>query len=143
MSNLVEWYGLECRKCLRHIVLPHRIPQGSSTHPWYWPTGETLAWFLHPDCGYLSLYSESDVRLIAVEPDQNPLPVPLWRVEVPCDHDNCDKRIVVHTRGKSRGAAGAAVSDAGFGLKCPDGHIVSNPPGLHILEIEEKRENRS
>jgi hypothetical protein len=65
MSNLVERHGLECRKCFGHIVLPRRTPQGSSSHPWYWPKDETLAWFLHPNCGYLSAYSESDVQLIA------------------------------------------------------------------------------
>ena len=144
MSNLVEWHGLECRKCLRHIVLPHRIPQGRSTNPWYWPMGENLAWFLHPDCGYMSSYSESDVRLITIEPDQNPLPLPLWCVVIPCERDNCGSHISVHTRAESRGAAGAAVLDGiagGSALQCPRGHTVPNPSGLSIHQIAERDEN--
>jgi len=144
MSNLAEWYGIECRKCFRHIVLPHRNPLGKSRHPWYWPKDEMQAWFLHPDCGYLSAYWIPEVHLIILEPDQNPLLFPLWRVTIPCEHGNCGIQISVHTRSKSKGGAGASVVEAiheGCPLNCSKGHVVPEPSRLSIDEVPEIDEN--
>jgi len=91
--------------CGERIVLPLGSPLGRSPYQYYWPMdGQTIT-LVCPNCGLLSVHSESDVHLVDMLPEiPNPLPTVLWRVEFSCDRENCGLPVVVHTRTEGRTA---------------------------------------
>lgn len=97
--------------------------------------GVTSAAFLCPDCGLVSLYSESDADSYAVEtPDPYALGLyDLFYIEVGCDGSNCESLTRIHvirdektkTYLRAKPMSEWVVEDS---VKCKNGHSLKIDP---------------
>src|ERR1700727_1223633 len=103
MGMMQRLHVLQCPNqslpCGEQIVLRPGSLLGRSPYPYYWPTDSETITLACPNCGLLSVHSESSVHPVGVPQENQSLPTSiLWRVEYKCDREGCESLIVVHTR---------------------------------------------
>src|SRR5580692_2604964 len=94
-------YALECRRARRvhYIPIPRPSRSGISSSLPETSTGKGRVLVGCPECGLVSVYSESDVQ-VQIAPRINPFEADiclLVSVEVECDHEDCESPTDIHT----------------------------------------------